>query len=272
MFLINQIIFGTIIFIIFFIFLIFFFLLKKKYNLSLLLSIIFISIIIFITLIPIPPILFFPDHGSELKKKYKEPYIEGTWTDVYIKDKKTVIKQLGNPGIKHTNYTHVSLPTPFRICKKHSCTIPIIISHKVSLYYTIKSIKRIISLNDKIPYFAKIYNLDEKKLRYEQEYIPYMLKDFCPNNWKEQLNDFNNLLKKYGYYIDDVHSKNFGVSEEGILKVFDCEVYTKKELKLQQSLLNIIDGSQKGKANGYKNASNILHWNDGRPGIEDICK
>ena len=63
-------------------------------------------------------------------------------------------------------------------------------------------------LNDKIPYFAKIYNLDEKKLRYEQEYIPYMLKDKCPNNWKEQLNDFNNLLKKYGYFIDDVHSKN----------------------------------------------------------------
>ena len=35
-----------------------------------------------------------------------------------------------------------------------------------------------------------------------------MLKDKCPNNWKEQLNDFNNLLKKYGYFIDDVHSKN----------------------------------------------------------------
>ena len=85
-----------------------------------------------------------------------------------------------------------------------------------------------------------------------------MLKDKCPNNWKEQLNNFNNLLKKYGYYIDDVHSKNFGVTKNGILKVFDCEVYTKEELKVQQQLLNIIDGSQTGKAKGYINASNIM--------------
>ena len=164
------------------------------------------------------------------------------------------------------------LPTPFRLCNKLSCTIPVIIAHKVTINNMLNSVKRIMKLNDKIPYFAKIYKLDEKKLRYEQEYIPYMLKDFCPNNWKEQLIDFNNLLKKYGYYIDDVHSKNFGVSKDGILKVFDCEVYTKQELKVQQKLLNIAYGSQKRKVKGYMNASNILYWHNGIQGIEDVCK
>lgn len=271
MFLINKIFFSIIFFLLIFIFLIFYFIFNKKYKSSIILSGIFIFIIIFITLVPIPTIFIYPDHGKYLKKN-KELLVSGTWTDVYVKDKNTVIKQLGNPGIKHTNYKHVFLPTPFRECHKLSCTIPVIIAHKVALHYTLNSLKRIIELNDKIPYFAKIYNLDEKKLRYEQEYIPYMLKNKCPNNWKEQLNDFNNLLKKYGYYIDDVHSKNFGVTKDGILKVFDCEVYTKEELKVQQQLLNIIDGSQTGKAKGYMNASNIIHWNDGRPGIEDICK
>lgn len=59
------------------------------------------------------------------------------------------------------------------------------------------------------------------------------------------------------------------VDNNGQLKIVDCEVYTKNELNTQQKIL---DNSQNGYAKGHKNANRILQWNDGRPGIEDICK
>ena len=85
------------------------------------------------------------------------------------------------------------------------------------------------------------------------------------------MQELNYILKKKGYYLDDVHSQNWRISKDGTLKIIDCEVYTKTEKNIQQFLLNIMDGSQDGKAKGHKNASNILHWNDGRPSIENIC-
>ena len=59
------------------------------------------------------------------------------------------------------------------------------------------------------------------------------------------------------------------VDENGIIKVIDTEVYTGFELKLQQSILDCIDGSQKQKPKSFKYADRILYWIDGRPSVED---
>ncbi len=114
--------------------------------------------------------------------------------------------------------------------------------------------------------------MNEKKRYYIQEYIPLELKEeTCPVNLSKQLNDLNDILMKHNLHLDDVHSKNWRVTHDGVLKIIDCEVYTGAEKIIQQSLLDIIDGSQQGKAKGHKDASNILHWNDGRPNINIIC-
>jgi len=223
-----------------------------------------------ISLVPFPIGFFQSDYTKELG----EPFVDGTWTMVYrTKDPMKLLKQVGAPYVKHVDFSHVMLPTPFRVCKKYSCALPTWIAHNVSTYYMMKSLKRIQVLQEKIPYFARIDKLDLKKKRYEQEFVPHALNaDTCPSTWIEQLNHLNCLLEEHKVFLDDVHVNNFGVTDDGMIKIFDCEVYTDKELLIQQWLLNIIDGSQQGKARGYANAPRILRWNDGRKGIDDFCK
>ena len=50
-------------------FLILYLIFNKNYKYSIILSGIFIFIIMFITLVPIPTIFIYPDHGKDLKKK-----------------------------------------------------------------------------------------------------------------------------------------------------------------------------------------------------------
>ena len=214
---------------------------------------------------------FYEDHNKELEKY--EKLVDGTWTKVYKLDNDKVIKQISAPGVSHNKFTHVTLPSLNRMCYKESCTIPVMMAHKFVTNIMWKSLKRIHSgdLKD-VKYFPKIYEMDDKKKRYIQEYIPHeLVKETCPLDFEKQMQELNDILKKKGYYLDDVHSQNWRISKDGTLKIIDCEVYTKTEKNIQQFLLNIMDGSQDGKAKGHKNASNILHWNDGRPSIENIC-
>jgi hypothetical protein len=200
--------------------------------------------------------------------------VDGTWTNVYKINDKKVLKQISAPGVSHHDFTHVTLPSMDRKCYKFSCTLPVMLAHKYVTNIMWKSLKRIYEgpLKD-CKYFPKIYEINDQKRYYIQEYIPHDLeKNNCPKNFKDQLEDLNNILKKNNLFLDDVHSKNWRVSDDGILKIIDCEVYTEGEKKIQQGLLYFIDGSQDGKAKGHNYASNVLHWNDGRPNIEDICK
>ena len=65
------------------------------------------------------------------------------------------------------------------------------------LYQDIKN------LNSK--YFPKIYEINDQKRRYIQEYIPHELqKKICPENYKKQLSELNSELKDKGYYVDDI--------------------------------------------------------------------
>ena len=232
----------------------------------------FIGILIFLyiitCIIPMPAKWFFEDYNDSLDNK--DIMIKGTWTTVYKPHNGKVVKQISAPGVSHNNFSHVALPTPFRTCERNSCTFVTMMAHRISTRFMLLSLHRIKELDSK--FFPKIYEIDDEKRRVIQEYVPYELnKETCPVDWKEQLKEFNIELKKNGYYVDDVHSKNWMVTEDGRLKVVDGELYTESELNIQQSLLNAIDGSQDGVAKGHKNASNILHWKDGRPNIENIC-
>jgi hypothetical protein len=143
------------------------------------------------------------------------------------------------------------------------------LSHRLSTAVMWKSLNRIKDMNSK--FFPKMYEMDDNKRRYVSEKVPYELTLATrPENFAQQMQELNDFLEKQGYYLDDVHSKNWMVDKNGQLKIVDCEVFTDEELSFQQSLLGEIDDSQDGVAKGHKNAPRILHWQDGRPNIETI--
>jgi hypothetical protein len=242
--------------------------LNKKYGNFQKFLILLVSFYTVTCLIPMPAKWFYKDHNTELDKN--NIWIKGTWTTVYKPKNDKIIKQISAPGVSHKNFNHVALPTPFRMCERDSCTLVTMLAHRLSTRFMLLSLNRIKKMNSK--FFPKIYKIDKKKRQIVQEYVDYEVnKNTCPANFEEQLKEFNKELEEHGYYVDDVHSLNWRVNKEGQLKVIDGELYTKKELDIQQSLLNSIDGSQDGIAKGHKNANRILHWQDGRPNIEDVC-
>jgi hypothetical protein len=232
-----------------------------------LLGITVIGLVIFFCL-PMPSEWFFADYNSELNPD--DLLINGTWTNVYKhKDSDKVIKQISAPGVSHKDFSHVHIPTTSKICTRESCTIPLMLSHRLSTAVMWKSLNRIKDMNSK--FFPKMYEMDDNKRRYVSEKVPYELTLATrPENFAQQMQELNDFLEKQGYYLDDVHSKNWMVDKNGQLKIVDCEVFTDEELSFQQSLLGEIDDSQDGVAKGHKNAPRILHWQDGRPNIETI--
>lgn len=247
----------------------------KIYNKSKTIAILYVIIVLLTTLfllnLHVNPRYFYKDYNSEHSKL--EKMVDGTWTTVYRYNDNKLLKQISAPGVSHQSFTHVLLPSFNRKCHLESCSIPVMLAHKYTTNIMWRSLKRIYkgALKD-CKYFPKIYYMNEKKRYYIQEYIENELNEAtCPENFREQMEDLNSILKKNNLFLDDVHSLNWRVSKNGILKIIDCEVYTSGEKTIQQFLLNIIDGSQDGKAKPHKNASNILHWNDGRPNIYNKC-
>ena len=227
-----------------------------------------VIIIILVLCLPLPTEFFFKDYNEELNPKDK--LINGTWTNVYKHpDNNKIIKQIAAPGVSHCDFAHVKLPTLFTYCSRKSCTLPCMIAHRIATSVMCKSIERIINMNSK--FFPKIYEYDKEKRRYVCEKISNELTlETRPIDYETQLQEINRELEKYDYYLDDVHSRNWMVDDNGKLKIVDCEVFTKSELDFQQKLLGKIDDSQDGAAQPHKNASRILHWIDGRPNIETI--
>ena len=136
------------------------------------------------------------------------------------------------------------------------------------------SIERILKMSkiDRERFFPKIYYINPKKRQYICDKIKYPLtKKTCPHNFKQQIQQLNNVLKKYGLYLDDIHHKNIMVDENMQIKIIDGELYTEKEFKFKQSLLDNVDGSQVESAKGYKYGDRIRHWIDGRLNGEDVC-
>ena len=229
-----------------------------------------VVLLLLIALVPVPAKWVFRDWNDELDSN--NLLIKGTWTTLYRHptDDSKVVKQISAPGVSHCDFSHVGLPTPFRKCTRDSCTLPCLMAHRISTRFMMESLQRVKNMNSR--FFPKIYEIDKRKRRYVSERVPHELTAYtCPANYEEQMAEFNRELERKGYYLDDVHSKNWMVDDKGQLKVIDCEVYTRKELNIQQWLLNLIDGSQDGVAKGHKNASHIMHWKDGRPNIEDVC-
>ena len=248
---------------------------KNKNIIGSLLIFFIIFFLLFIFIIPLPTFLLFKDYNEEIYKKYGiKPTIEGSWTNVYDLGNGKVLKQIASPGINHTDFSHVKLPTPFRQCTHKSCTIPCLIAHKTTTDQMWLSIERQLEMTkqERERFFPKIYFIDKKKKQYICEKIPFELeKNTCPKNFKKQLYELNELLKKYNIYIDDIHRRNIMVDKNGQIKIIDGEIYTQKEFEVKQKLLDNIDGSQKEIPKGYKYANRVMHWKDGRKSGEDVC-
>lgn len=220
--------------------------------------------------IPMPVTYWYPDHNAEIAKDH-ELLVAGVWCNVYRhKDPTKVIKVISAPGISHKDFTHASLPTLCKTCTRNWCTLPVMLTHLLATNYMMVSMHRIMELDD-VPYFAKIYDIDDEKGIVIQEYVPNDVSTNCPADFEYQLQDFNRILGEKGYIIDDIHQKNMMVDDAGVIKVIDSEVYTDGELGLQRLLVGIIDGNWNEKPKSYNNADRILCWTDGRKSAEDVC-
>jgi len=176
--------------------------------------------------IKLKPSYFYKNYNDELK--HLEFIDKGSTQFIYKHPKynNLVIKQLAIPcSIDNT------------MCSSNSCSLFSTIIMKDDLFKLWYSLKRIEKELQDIKYFAKIYELDDIKKRYIQEYVPYKLnKKMCPNNYHEQVKDLNKILRDRGYYLSDIDIDNIRVSEDGILKIIDTNVYTKSELKFANFL------------------------------------
>lgn len=189
-----------------------------------LIFIFFYLLSLFIVYVPINPSWFFKNYNIEMDEN--NIIGKGCTTIVYHKKGDSfVTKQLCNLGIiKDEHCTKCSFANKLSILRYIECLI--------KKYYTWKSVKKIYNELYDIKYFSKIYNINNKKHRYEQEYIPVLLNETsCPNNIEKQLDDLNDILISRNYYIHDIRLINCGVSN-GILKIIDCEILNSIENKI----------------------------------------
>lgn len=224
-----------------------------------------------VVLVPVPARWFYRAWNDEMQPDTLE--FKGTWTTLYRHpaDDRKLIKQISAPGVSHCDFSHVALPTPFRNCTRDSCTLPVLLAHRISTRFMMESLRRVKAMDSK--FFPKVHQIDYTKRRYVSERVPNELTpETCPKDYREQMAALNRELERHDYHLDDVHAKNWMVDDRGQLKIIDCEVFTPLELSIQQWLLHLIDGSQDGKAKGHSHASRIMHWQDGRPNIDDVCE
>ena len=210
------------------------------------------------------------DWNDELDPK--DVLVSGVWTTVYQdpRDPTRVIKQISAPGVSHCDFSHVRVPTPFRKCTRESCTIPCILAHRICTRFMWESLKRQKEMGS--AFFPKIHSMDDAKLRYTCERVPHELEPArCPPHAKDQLYHINDELRRHNVFLDDVHSRNWMLTRDQRLKIVDCEVFTPSELAIQRWLVGGMDSQQKSPSKSYVHASNIIHWQDGRPNLEDVC-
>lgn len=93
-----------------------------------------------------------------------------------------------------------------------------------------KSIERKFELSKKCKYIAYVYNINEKKLQWEEEYCPLPLTyNTKPPNLKHQMLKLNKFLKENDLYLVDFHLENIRL-KNGCIKVIDGEFVNRYEL------------------------------------------
>lgn len=67
---------------------------------------------LFFCFVPLPYPRFFPDYNLGVDFNKYELYRKAPWATVYLsKDKSHIMKQISAPGVSHTDYSHIWLPT-----------------------------------------------------------------------------------------------------------------------------------------------------------------
>lgn len=93
-----------------------------------------------------------------------------------------------------------------------------------------KSIKRKNKLCKECKYIAYVYDINEKKLQWTEEYCPSPLNyQTKPSNLKQQMMELNRFLEANDLYLVDFHLDNIRL-KDGIIKVIDGEFVNGYEL------------------------------------------
>ena len=111
----------------------------------------------------------------------------------------------------------------------------------IMYYYRWKAIKLREQYSKENEYFVKTYNLNENDCSWEEEYIPYSLKEYDNINKEKiklQLRELNKFLESKNYNIIDFHGENVRLNYEGDIKVIDGELLKDFEIFLSKNIIN----------------------------------
>ena len=163
-----------------------------------------------------------------MKKKTKHVWVTNYYT------KNFVYKELNKIYMGHNNYSHLKIPFISKNYnkKKYNFIIYFIHTH-IALYYQKLSNYRKKKYFNNNRFFPKI--IDDKNNydlivceRIKKE-LYNLSKQDINFNVKNQIFMLDKTLKEKGFYLDDMHLKNFMLDDNNQLKVIDGELYTPLE-------------------------------------------
>lgn len=98
-----------------------------------------------------------------------------------------------------------------------------------------KTLKRWMDVQDQVSALAKITNC--KPHQWQMEYVASPLTpENAPPNWKDQLLQVGDELKKHGYYLVDVNADNIRVRSDGRLVIVDGYLLNKGEFMVYKKV------------------------------------
>lgn len=206
----------------------------------------------------------------------KDKIAEGAWCSVYMKsnDSARVVKQLFFCGWGHNDYRkHKALVIgKEKICGKWN---PLVLwfLHYYMILYQLIGLKRRLKFEKQIEALPSTFNVSNKKLRYEQTFVPKELnKENCPKDIVEQFEKLNTDLIKRGLYLDDVHAGNVRVTDDGRIQIVDGELYSGGEEWIKSKLVVLFNGEMVTNMEKVLGNDRIVAWVDHRKRVDEVVK
>lgn len=232
------------------------------------------AIVLFILFlnIPIPRRRKNPDRDLDGKLMLKI----GVWCSVFMKkgDDSKVVKQLYFCGWGHNDYRkHKALVIgKDKICGKWNPLVLWFLHYYMILYQMI-GLQRRLKFEKQIEALPETYNVSNRKLRYEQKFVPVELNDdSCPVDLHDQFKKLNDELEKSGLYLDDVHLGNVRLTNDGKIKIIDGELYSGGEEWIKSKLVVLFNGEMVSNMEKVLGNERIVAWVDHRKRVNDLFK
>ncbi len=199
----------------------------------------------------------------------------GAWTNVYQNkdDQSKVVKQLHFCGWGHNDYSdHMAPIIGEKRCGKWN-PLALWFLHYYMMMYQIVGLRRRQRIAGQVAAIPNTLDLDIKRLRYTQKFIPHALTpETCPRDIKAQFEQLQEELRMCGLYIDDVHAANVRVDDHGKIHLIDGELYTDREERIKSWLVSLFNGPTVKGMEAVLGSSRVVRWVDHRQSVDEVVE